>query len=174
MTRSPTLSIVSLAGALSLAAWTASATDAPIAPAASATPAAPATPAAAPATPAAPAAADAASQKAPEAQIPFANRGGIWNWQVIDNKTVLIESRSRKWYKATLFGNCINLSFAQELTFDSSPNGTFDKFSAIRVRGQRCPLVSLVQTAAPPKKNNAKKPAPATAPPAAPASSGGA
>jgi hypothetical protein len=179
MTRSPSLSIVSLAGALSLAAWTASATVVPIAPAtpaaadASAAPAAPATPAA-PAAPATPAAADAASQKAPEAQIPFANRGGIWNWQVINNNTVLIESRSRKWYKATLFGNCINLSFAQELTFDSSPNGTFDKFSAIRVRGQRCPLVSLVETDAPPKKNNAKKPAPATAPPAAPASSGGA
>jgi Family of unknown function (DUF6491) len=146
MTRSQTLSIISLAGALSLAAWAASAADEPVAPAAPA----------------------AAGQKVPEGQIPFANRGGIWNWQVIDNKTVLIESRARKWYKATLFGNCINLSFAQELEFESNPSGTFDKFSAIRVRGQRCPLVSLVETTAPPKKNNAKKPAPAAAPATAP------
>ena len=93
---------------------------------------------------------------AAEAQIPFADRN-IRNWQVVDDKTVLIQDNGRKWYKATLFGTCINLSFAQErLGFDSSPSGTFDKFSAILVRGQRCPLSSLVETTAPPKKSKAK------------------
>ena len=101
---------------------------------------------------------------AAEAQIPFADRN-IRNWQVVDDKTVLIQDNSRKWYKATLFGTCINLSFAQErLGFDSSPGGTFDKFSAILVRGQRCPLSSLVETTAPPKKSKAKKPEPTAAP----------
>jgi hypothetical protein len=101
---------------------------------------------------------------AAEAQIPFADRN-IQNWQVVDDKTVLIQDNGRKWYKATLFGTCINLSFAQDrLGFDSSPGGTFDKFSAILVRGQRCPLSSLVETTAPPKKSKAKKPEPAAAP----------
>ncbi|HEX3395888.1 MAG TPA: DUF6491 family protein [Steroidobacteraceae bacterium] len=100
---------------------------------------------------------------APEAQIPFAKKN-IWNWQVVDDKTVLIQDQGRQWYKATLFGNCINLSFAQRLAFDSNPSGTFDKFSAILARGQRCPLVSLVKTSAPPKKAKAKKPDPAAAP----------
>ena len=101
---------------------------------------------------------------AAEAQIPFADRN-IKNWQVVDDKTLLIQDNSRKWYKATLFGTCINLSFAGErLGFDSSPGGTFDKFSAILVRGQRCPLSSLVATTAPPKKSTPKKPAPAAAP----------
>ncbi|HTD73631.1 MAG TPA: DUF6491 family protein [Steroidobacteraceae bacterium] len=101
---------------------------------------------------------------AAEVQIPFANHN-IWNWQVVDDKTVLIQDNSRRWYKATLFGNCINLSFAGErLGFDSSPGGTFDKFSAILVRGQRCPLSSLVQTTAPPKKSKAKKPEAPAAP----------
>jgi len=101
---------------------------------------------------------------AAEAQIPFADRN-IRNWQVVDDKTVLIEDNGRKWYKATLFGTCINLSFAEEkLGFDSSPGGTFDKFSAILVRGQRCPLSSLVETTAPPKKSKAKKPEPTAAP----------
>jgi hypothetical protein len=127
-----------------------------------------------PAAPAAPAAAaPAAIQAPPEGQIPFANKGGIWNWQVIDNKTVLIESRARRWYKATLFGNCINLAFAQDMAFVSNSNGTFDKFSSIRTGGQRCPLVSLVEVPAPPKKSNAKKADPAAAPaPAAPSASG--
>jgi len=106
---------------------------------------------------------NATSSPAAEAQIPFANRN-IRNWQVVDDKTVLIQDNSRKWYKATLFGTCINLSFAGErLGFDSSPGGTFDKFSAILVRGQRCPLSSLVETTAPPK-NTPKKPEPTAAP----------
>ena len=100
---------------------------------------------------------------APEAQIPFAKRN-IWNWQVVDDKTVLIQDIGRKWYKATLFGPCIDLPFAQKIGFDSGPTGTFDKFGAILVRGQRCPLNSLVETAAPPKKSKAKKPEPPAAP----------
>ena len=107
---------------------------------------------------------DAQPPPAAEVQIPFANHN-IWNWQVVDDKTVLIQDNGRKWYKATLFGTCIGLSFAQErLGFDSSPGGTFDKFSAILVRGQRCPLSSLVETTAPPKKSKPKKPEAAAAP----------
>lgn len=100
---------------------------------------------------------------APEAQIPFAKRN-IWNWQVVDDKTVLIQDIGGKWYKATLFATCIDLPFADKIGFDSGPTGTFDKFGAILVRGQRCPLSSLVETTAPPKKSKAKKPEPAEAP----------
>jgi hypothetical protein len=105
----------------------------------------------------------AAAAAAAEAQIAFAKRN-IWNWQVVDDQTVLIQDQSRRWYKATLFGRCIDLPFADRIAFDSSPSGTFDKFSAILVRGQRCPLKSLVETSAPPKKAKAKKPDPAPAP----------
>jgi len=112
--------------------------------------------------PAPPPAASAAAS-APEAQIPFA-KTNIWNWQVVDDKTVLIQDQGRRWYKATLYGTCINLSFVERIAFDSSPDGTFDKFSAILVRGERCPLKSLVETSAPPKKVKAKKPDPAPAP----------
>ena len=105
----------------------------------------------------------AAPAAVPEAQIPFAKRN-IWNWQVVDDQTVLIQDQGRRWYKATLFGHCINLPFAQRIAFDSNSSGTFDKFSAILVRGQRCPLRSLVATAAPPKKSKDKKPDAAPAP----------
>jgi hypothetical protein len=114
--------------------------------------------------PALPAAASVAAAPAsvPEAQIPFAKRN-IWNWQVVDDQTVLIQDQGRRWYKATLFGHCINLPFANTIAFDSNPGGTFDKFSAILVRGQRCPLSSLVATDAPPKKQKAQKAAAAPA-----------
>jgi hypothetical protein len=118
-----------------------------------------------PAPPAASGAAAApAPAPAPEVQIPFA-RTNLWNWQVLDDQTVLIQDQSRRWYKATLFGRCINLPFAGDrIGFDSNPGGTFDKFSAILVRGQRCPLQSLVASAGPPKKHKAKQPDPAPAP----------
>jgi Family of unknown function (DUF6491) len=114
-----------------------------------------------------PASMAAAPAPAGEAQIPFANQS-IWKWQVVDNNTVLIQDRGRRWFKATLWGNCINLSFAQTLSFVSNPTGTFDKFSSIRFGDQRCPLRSLVATTAPPKKT--PQPGPA-APPKAPAGS---
>jgi len=113
-------------------------------------------------TPPAASSAAAAPAPAPEAQIPFAKRN-LWNWQVVDDQTVLIQDQGRRWYKATLFGHCINLPFAERIAFDSNPDGTFDKFSAILVRGHRCPLMSLVATSAPPKKSKAKKPDPAPA-----------
>jgi hypothetical protein len=115
-------------------------------------------------TPAAAGSAAAAPAPLPEAQIPFAKRN-IWNWQVVDDQTVLIQDQGRRWYKATLFSHCINLPFADRIAFDSNPGGTFDKFSAILVRGQRCPLRSLVESPAPPKKSKDKKPDLAPAPP---------
>lgn len=88
----------------------------------------------------------------PQVQIPFANHGGIYNWQVVDDRTVLIQGQNRKWYKATLMSSCINLSFAERLGFESNADGSFDKFSSIQTRDQKCPLVSLVETTPPPKK----------------------
>ena len=92
-----------------------------------------------------------------EARIPFANKDGIIDWQVVDMKTVLLKDRGGRWYKATLFGTCFNLpSTTARLSFQSNPNGTFDKFSTIIVGGQqRCQLASLVESAAPPKKPKA-------------------
>lgn len=94
----------------------------------------------------------AAAAAAAEVQIPFANHGGIYNWQVVDDRTVLIQGQNRKWYKATLMSSCINLSFAERLGFESNVDGSFDKFSSIQTRDQKCPLVSLVETTPPPKK----------------------
>jgi Family of unknown function (DUF6491) len=101
-----------------------------------------------------------------EAQISSADRGGISNWEVVDNVTVLIQDRARHWYKATLRVNCIDLPAEQKIGFESNADGSFDKFSAIRTRQQYCPLASLVRTEAPAKK---PRKAAAVGPPASPA-----
>ncbi|MEO7207798.1 MAG: DUF6491 family protein [Steroidobacteraceae bacterium] len=142
MNRAEAIRFVMLATTLLAAAAVATAADDPTPPPAGSSAAAPA--------------------PAAEAQIPFAKRN-IWNWQVVDDQTVLIQDQGRRWYKASLFSHCIGLPFANTIAFDSNPGGTFDKFSAILARGQRCPLRSLVETTAPPKKTKAKKPDPAPA-----------
>jgi hypothetical protein len=107
-----------------------------------------------------------------EVEIHFASQN-IWRWRAVDYTTVLIQDRGRRWYKATLYGYCVDLPFAQNLSFVSNPSGSFDRFSSIIVREQRCPLRSLVQTTAPPKKLAPPDPAaapktPTTASPALP------
>lgn len=123
-----------------------------------------ATPAAATNDPAAPAA-------EAQASIPFANHGGIYDWRVLDNRTVLIQGLNRQWYKASLMGSCFDLPFAQRIGFQANPDGSFDKFSSIRLRHQNCPLVSLVKAEPPTKKSKRHANAEVTtaAPAAAPA-----
>lgn len=104
------------------------------------------------------------SASSAEARIPFADHGGIYDWRVVDNRTVLIQGQDRRWYKAVLLSPCINLPFAERIGFESNADGSFDKFGSIRVRDQNCPLVSLIETTAPPKPVKAKKPAAATPP----------
>jgi hypothetical protein len=95
----------------------------------------------------------------PEAQIPFADRGGIYNWQPVDDRTLLVEGLDHRWFKATLMGSCFKLPFAERIGFEWNPDGSFDRFSAIQVGPQRCQLKSLVETAAPAKKPKNTKPA---------------
>ena len=108
---------------------------------------------------------------AAEARIPFANHGGIYTWQVENDRSLLIQSQGRKWYRATLFSSCFDLPFSDTIGFETDSSGSFDKFSSIRVREQTCRLSSLVETAAPPKKQ--KPPVKPIATPAAKAAERG-
>ena len=96
-----------------------------------------------------------------EARIAFSSRN-IWNWHVVDDQTLLIQSNSRKWYKAKLLGNCPGLRFVERVGFKSNADDSFDKFSSIQMRGgQRCQLISLTESDGPPKKTKKAAPAPA-------------
>ncbi len=88
----------------------------------------------------------------PQARIPFANSGGISGWQSAGRNAILLEGNGRKWYRAEVMGHCHDLDMATTIGFDTSPNGDFDSFSSLIVRGQRCPLKSLVETAPPARK----------------------
>lgn len=89
---------------------------------------------------------------AKNASIPFADLGGINDWRADGDRALYIQGRNRKWYHAELMGFCPDLGFTEHIGFVIEPNGEFDRFSAIVVRGHSCALKSLSESAPPPKK----------------------
>jgi hypothetical protein len=68
------------------------------------------------------------------AVIHFVDYGGIRNWRADNDQSLLIEAENGNWYKATFFGPCIGLRFANTIGFVSDASGSVDKFSSIVVR----------------------------------------
>lgn len=107
---------------------------------------------------AAPAPATAATATAAqEASIPFPNSGSIRTWEATDRDTLYIQGPGRQWYRATLLAPCLDLPFTEAIGFETRGTSTFDRFSSIVVRGQRCPLSSLVKSDPPPRKTSPAK-----------------
>lgn len=75
----------------------------------------------------------------PSAVLHFADLGGIRDWRPADNgDAILIEGRRGEWYKATFFGPCTSLRFANTIAFATDTTGDLDKFSSILTRDERC------------------------------------
>ena len=104
------------------------------------------------------AAAEATSAQPPaEASIPFANHGGILNWQADGNKGLYVQGARRQWYYAKFMGSCLGVNFANTLAFNTAPMGTFDRWSTVIVpREGRCGLQSVVASDGPPSKQELK------------------
>jgi hypothetical protein len=92
-----------------------------------------------------------------EASIPFANHGGIRDWQADRDQGLWVQDVHRNWYYAKLMGPCLGLNFATSIGFDTRPMGSFDRFSAIVVpREGRCVVQSFVPSGKPPTKAELK------------------
>lgn len=92
-----------------------------------------------------------------EARIPFANSGGIRNWEAVGNDTLYIEGRRGQWYRAELMGYCPDLNFSVGLGFETNVTGSFDRFSSVYTREGRCEVSSLVKSDPPPGYEDKKK-----------------
>lgn len=95
-----------------------------------------------------------AGKPAPEASIPFANRGGIRDWQLEDDSTLLLQDRRGQWYRAKLQVPAYYLSYAEAIGFVTGPSGTLEKFGSVVIRGQRYPIISLTRIKPPAKKQD--------------------
>jgi hypothetical protein len=93
-----------------------------------------------------------APDEAKQAEIHFANSGGIFNWQAAGNQALYIEARDHRWYLARLLSPCLDLPFTEHVGFETEANGDFDRFGAILVGHEHCKVISLVESDKPGSK----------------------
>ena len=97
-------------------------------------------------------AAIAAPPPAPRAEIPFADHGGVDNWQAVSDREIWFEDLHHHWFRATLMSPAIDLPFVEHIGIDARPAGTLDKFGGIYVHGRHYPFASFEAMPGPPPK----------------------
>ncbi len=86
----------------------------------------------------------------PEARIPFVQYRTVRDWHADNDHQLFLQTTGRQWYQVDLLGPCIGLEFANGIRLDpKDPAGSFDRFSVVILKGQRC-QVSSVKKAPPP------------------------
>ena len=85
------------------------------------------------------------ASKSGNAQIPFVNEGGVFDWSAPNDNTLFVEGQDGEWYQATMMGACQGMSFANRIGFDTGGLDSFDRFSSVLVNGQRCPVQALIR-----------------------------
>lgn len=103
-----------------------------------------------------------------EAGIVFPSDSSIRNWEADRERGIWVQDRRGDWYYGTFAGICRDIDFAHAIGIDARGTSRLDRFSAILVRGERCPLISFVTSTPPPRKDRAAakkavEPAPAPA-----------
>ncbi len=95
--------------------------------------------------------------------IPFANQGGIRDWQPDGTKGLWVQRIGGEWYYAKFFAPCVELPFAMGLHFVPEPTGALSRWSSIKVpRGGHCYFSDFQRSDGPPIKVKPSKAKPAT------------
>ncbi len=97
----------------------------------------------------------ASPDKAAQASIPFVDSGSIQSRHEDGENAIYVRGIGSQWYRGEFMSPCRDLPFAEAVGFDTGGGNSFDNFSTVIVRGQRCTLTSLVKSGPPP--GNKKK-----------------
>ena len=98
----------------------------------------------------------AAPPRAPRAEIPFADHGGVETWQVVSDREIWFQDQHRHWYRAVLMSPAFDLPFVEHIGIDARPAGTLDKFGGIYVKGRHYTFQSFEAMPGPPPKKAGK------------------
>lgn len=95
----------------------------------------------------------------PEAAIPFADHGGVNNWEADGTRGLWVESSRHEWYYGTFATPCSGLGFSETIRFKFSPGGTMDRYTTIATRDSfgECWFKSFTKSEGPPRKARAGK-----------------
>jgi len=90
--------------------------------------------------------------QAEQARIPFPRYGGVRNFRSVGEDVLYLQDSRRHWYRAELAGPCHDLPSALRIGLDSRFSSMLERGSTLIVDGDRCTVVSLVRSAAPPPR----------------------
>lgn len=88
----------------------------------------------------------------PEARIPFVSFRTIRTYRPVSDTEVYLQDAHRNWYLATLAPGCFEIRSTIGIGVDTRFGDTLDNSSSFIVRGQRCPILSLVRSGPPPPR----------------------
>ena len=88
-----------------------------------------------------------------EVSIPFVSQPrAIRSFKAPSDDVVYLKDRQGRWYRAEVGGPCIGLRWANVIGYDMRGSLSLARGGAILVEGQRCLIVSLTRSEAPPRK----------------------
>jgi len=90
----------------------------------------------------------------PETVITFASNGNLREWTRGPNGAgiLYVRDRTQRWYQVTLTGPCRLDRPLDTLSYTTDPNGTFDRFSRLRVArlpNQNCGVRTIRESTPP-------------------------
>lgn len=92
-----------------------------------------------------------------EVSIPFVSRPrSIRSFNAPSDDLLYLQDRQGRWYRADISGPCIGLSWANAIGYDTRGSLSLSRGGSILVEGQRCLIVSLTRSEAPPRKRKRK------------------
>ena len=84
--------------------------------------------------------------------IPFISSLPSVEWKRVSDDAVYIRGGRGEWYLVRTSNRCTRLRTASALGFDTSALDQLDRYGALLVEGQRCPVASITRSGAPPKR----------------------
>lgn len=87
-----------------------------------------------------------------ETAIPFISSLNSVEWKRLNNRAVYVRGGNGDWYLVRTTNRCTRLASSSALGFETSALNQLDRFGALLVQGQRCPVASVTRSEPPPRK----------------------
>jgi hypothetical protein len=98
-------------------------------------------------------AAEPAPQSGGETVIPFISSIRSVEWKAASDESLYVRGGDGSWYFIRTTNRCTRLRAASGIGFDTSALNQLDRYGAILVEGQRCPVASITRSDPPPRKS---------------------
>jgi hypothetical protein len=93
-----------------------------------------------------------ASDPAGETVIPFMSSIRSLEWKAVSDQAAYVRGGNGDWFLVRTANRCTRLRAATAIGFDVAALDQLDRYGALLVQGQRCPIASITRSEGPPKK----------------------